>query len=277
MPKTAGLLIVHGMGDTPAGFHEALTVPLRKRMRAHWDQIAWRPVYYQSVLKTNQHAIFARMRPEIRWEGLRELMLFGFADAGSLEHKKELPNSPYYQTQQLILEQLDEIYDEVGRSAAPVAIVAQSLGGQVMSNYIWDAQQERAYAGIWNGDRNDGVLPNTPHDRFRRLQSLRRLLTTGCNIPIFVSGHTVIEPIDRNQLDASFRWINQFDPDDALGWPLRQLSPPYAALVEDFQVNALGDSPFQWLKSFTPYSHTQYWGTPRVLDRIEAALRDLLS
>jgi hypothetical protein len=276
MPKTAGLLIVHGMGNTPPDFHRELTVPLRKRLQASWDRIACRPVYYQSVLKTNQDAIFARMRSQIRWQGLRELMLFGFSDAGSLEHKKELPNSPYYQAQQLILEQLDSIYQECGETAVPVAIVAQSLGGQVMSNYIWDAQQPRAYAGIWSADFHDGVLRGTPRDRFRRLQSLRLLLTTGCNIPVFVAGHSVIEPIDRSLLDPAFRWINQFDPDDVLGWPLRPLSATYAALVEDYPVNASGSSPFQWAKSWTPYSHSQYWRTKRVLDRIEAALRALL-
>jgi hypothetical protein len=276
MSKSAGLLIVHGMGNTSPDFHAELTAPLRERLRDDWERIACRPVYYQSILKTNQDAIFARMRPQLRWQGLRELMLFGFSDAGSLEHKKELPNSPYYQAQRLILAQLDSIYEEVGQRAVPVAIVAQSLGGQVISNYIWDAQQPRAYAGVWNGALDDGVLPGTPHDRFRRLQSLRRLLTTGCNIPIFIAGHSVIEPIGRNLLDPAFRWINQFDPDDALGWPLAPLSPQYAALVEDFQVNASGSSLSQRLKSLTPYSHQQYWSTKRVVDRIEGALRDLL-
>jgi hypothetical protein len=88
---------------------------------------------------------------------LRELMLFGFSDAASLEHKKELALSPYWQTQPLIRERLDELFDETG-GAAPLAIVAQSLGGQVISNYIWDAQQPRAYAGIWSGDLDDGAI-----------------------------------------------------------------------------------------------------------------------
>ncbi len=113
------------------------------------------------VLQRNERAIFQRMRPLLRWDGLRELMLFGFSDAASLEHKKELALSPYWHTQRLILERLDELFDEMGeepgRGAPPVAIVAQSLGCQVMSNYIWDAQQPRAYAGIWSAPLDDGV------------------------------------------------------------------------------------------------------------------------
>ena len=176
----------------------------------------------------------------------------------------------------LILQQLDELFDEIGGVAAPVAIVAHSLGGQVVSNYIWDAQQPRAYAGIWITPLDDGIPADTPRDRFRRMRSLQLLLTTGCNIPVFVAGHAAIEPIDRSKLGAGFRWINQFDPDDVLGWPLAQLSPPYAALVEDHAVNASGNTLLGRVKSLTPYSHTQYWSTEKVLDRIAGGLQELL-
>jgi hypothetical protein len=280
MTHRVALLIVHGMGETVPDFHNELVVPLRARLQHAWDRVAWRPVYYQPILKRNERAIFEQMRPLVRWEGLRELMLFGFSDAASLEHKKELAMSPYWQTQRLILQRLDEIFDEVcddsGGGTAPLAIVAQSLGGQVMSNYIWDAQQSRAYAGIWSDPLDDGVPTDTPRDRFRRMHTLQRLMTTGCNIPVFVAGHSTIEPIDRRKLGAQFRWINQFDPDDVLGWPLGQLSAAYAALVEDHAVNASGDTLLGRIKSLTPYSHTQYWSTEGVLDRIADALKELL-
>ena len=275
MAAKLALLIVHGMGDTAPDFHEELVVPLSLRLQGAWDRVAWRPVYYAPVLQRNERAIFDRMRPLLRWEGLRELMLFGFSDAASLEHKKELAMSPYWQTQRLIVQQLDELFDELA-GAAPLAIVAQSLGCQVMSNYIWDAQQSRAYAGIWSAPLEDGVPADSPRDRFRRMRSLQLLMTTGCNIPVFVAGHSAIEPIDRSKLGADFRWINQFDPDDVLGWPLAQLSAPYAALVEDHAVNASGNTLLGRVKSLTPYSHTQYWSTEKVLDRIAGALQELL-
>ncbi len=284
MAKSIALLIVHGMGDTAPDFHDELVERLRAQLPDAWHRIAWRPVYYQPILQRNERAIFEQMRPQVRWEGLRELMLFGFSDAASLEHKKELALSPYWQTQRLILERLDEIFDELVDEASGelpgLAIVAQSLGGQVISNYIWDAQQPRAYAGIWNGHSGDNTiadaaLAGTPRDRFRRMRSLQRLLTTGCNIPVFVAGHSTIEPIDRALLGSGFRWINQFDPDDVLGWPLAQLSPAYAALVEDDAVNASGDTLLGRIKSLSPYSHTQYWSTPSVIARIAGALREM--
>jgi hypothetical protein len=281
MARNIALLIVHGMGETAPDFHDELIVPLRARLQHAWDRVAWRPVYYQPILQRSERAIFEQMRPLIRWETLRELMLFGFSDAASLEHKKELPLSPYWQTQRLILQRLDELFDEIGNdaagAAAPLAIVAHSLGGQVMSNYIWDAQQPRAYAGIWSAPLGDAVPADTPRDRFRRMRSLQLLMTTGCNIPVFVAGHSAIEPIDRSKLGAAFRWINQFDPDDVLGWPLAQLSAAYAALVEDHPVNASGDTLLGRIRSLSPYSHMQYWSTSSVLDRIAEALREIMS
>ncbi len=280
MAKSIALLIVHGMGDTAPDFHDELVARLRAQLHDAWDRIAWRPVYYQPILQRNERAIFEQMRPQVRWEGLRELMLFGFSDAVSLEHKKELALSPYWQAQRLIVERLDELFDElvdeVGGGLPRLAIVAQSLGCQVISNYIWDAQQPRAYAGIWNSDLDDDTIAGTPRDRFRRMRSLQRLLTTGCNIPVFVAGHAAIEPIDRRLLGGGFRWINQFDPDDVLGWPLAQLSAAYAALVEDHAVNASGDTLLGRIKSLSPYSHTQYWSTPNVLHRIAGALREMM-
>lgn len=276
MARNIALLIVHGMGETAPDFYDELVVPLRARLQHAWDRVAWRPVYYQPILQRSERAIFEQMRPLIRWEKLRELMLFGFSDAASLEHKKELALSPYWRTQRLILQLLEELFDEMGGVAAPVAIVAHSLGGQVMSNYIWDAQQPRAYAGTWSAPLDDGVPADTPRDRFRRLRSLQRFITTGCNIPVFVAGHAVIEPIDRSKLGAQFRWINQFDPDDVLGWPLAQLSASYAALVEDHAVNARGNTLLGRLRSLSPYSHMQYWSTRSVLDRIADSLRELI-
>ena len=62
-----------------------------------------------------------------------------------------------------------------------------------------------------------------------------------------------------------------------LGWPLAQLSAAYAALVEDHAVNASGNSLLGRIRSLSPYSHTQYWSTSSVLDRMAGALREMLA
>jgi hypothetical protein len=61
-----------------------------------------------------------------------------------------------------------------------------------------------------------------------------------------------------------------------LGWPLAQLSPAYAALVQDHAVNASGGTLLGKVRAITPYSHMQYWSTEKVLDRIADGLKEVL-
>jgi hypothetical protein len=97
-------------------------------------------------------------------------------------------------------------------------------------------------------------------------KTLVRLLTTGCNIPIFVAAHKElhIRAIDRP--NDQFEWLNLYDRDDVLGWPLRPLSGGYERLVEDRQVNA--GQGIDWLTSWTPLSHKHYWKDRDVVEPV---------
>jgi hypothetical protein len=123
--------------------------------------------------------------------------------------------------------------------------------------------------GIWHGSL-DGVARGSAHDRFRRLRTLQRLYTTGCNIPLFVAGH---QPIEAIKGQPSLKWINFFDEDDVLGWPLQPLSPSYAQRVEDVPVNAGSGLVGTLTLSWNPLSHLGYWSEPQVLRHIAASIR----
>jgi len=274
MPKTIALVTIHGMGDTARDYYTEIYDAIKKPIgKDTWEKVVFKPLYYQDILQGNQEAIFNRMRDQIDWMKLRKFLLFGFSDAGSLEYKKDAVGSPYFLTQQMILQSMDEIFEEAGQQEIPVIVIAHSLGGQVISSYIWDAQQASPKAGIWSVPRADGVADGSPKDKFRRMQSLQRLYTTGCNIPIFVSGHKKIEAI--NPPVSSFKWYNFFDEDDVLGWPLRPLSPSYENLVEDFSVNAGGGVIGSIFKSWNPLSHLQYWTDSEVIDHLSATINQL--
>ena len=132
------LLTIHGMGDTEKNFANEFEAALRKRLGAQNSQkVVFESIYYQDELQASQETVFMRMRPHIDWMALRKFLLYGFSDAASLEFKKYEPQSPYFRTQQIILRLLDQIYDKHG--AIPVVILAQSLGCQVISSYLWDA------------------------------------------------------------------------------------------------------------------------------------------
>jgi hypothetical protein len=276
LTKTLALITIHGMGDTPRNYYGEFYDELKKSLgKPTWNKLVFKPLYFQDILQGNQELIFNRMRDQIDWMKLRKFLLFGFSDAASLEYKKHTVGSPYYETQKMILKSLDEVFDELNLQELPIVLVAHSLGCQVMSSYIWDAQQQpHASAGIWSAPLNDGVTDGSPKDNFRRYRSLQRFYTTGCNIPIFVAGHKKIEAIIPPTTD--FKWYNFFDEDDVLGWPLKPLSQSYENLVEDFSINAGGGVIGTIFKSWNPFSHGQYWTDSEVIKHISSSIKQLI-
>lgn len=267
MSKSLALLTIHGMGDTPRDYYAELHDRVKKAVgKTVWNKVIFMPLYFQDVLQGSQSGVFNRMREYIDWMSLRKFMLYGFSDAASLEYTKEVKHSPYHRTQEKILQAMDDVFDVSGENAIPVIIVAQSLGCQVMSSYIWDAQRPNPSAGVWKYPKNDGATPGSPRDLFRRMKTVQRFFTTGCNIPIFVAGHSNIVAIDPP--NTRFKWYNFYDEDDVLGWPLKPLSDSYNQIVEDIEVNAGSRGILSLVKSLTPLSHEQYWKDSYIIDRI---------
>ena len=281
MSQTA-LMTVHGMGETPRDYAEKLFQAVAARLGALSGQVDFRSVYYQDILKPNQETVWARVNDttQLRYADLRRFLLFGFGDAAGLENRKEIDGSVYELAQEAIARALLGVARQ--DPSTSVVFLAQSLGCQVLSSYVYDAQKAmaggRVQAGIWKDIdawalRALGERLTEPEKRFLAGATCSAFLTTGCNIPIFCAAHKQmdIKPIARPL--PRFEWINLYDPDDALGWPLQPLSPGYAALVDDRPINA-GQGAVTWiLKSWNPLSHTAYWSDAQVLEVLAQRLR----
>ena len=178
------------------------------------------------------------------------------------------------QVQQVILDTLEASLAALGDPSKPVVLIAHSLGCQVVSNYLWDAQQRSAEAGVFRADRPDPIGKTSARDKFCRLKTLRALFTSGCNIPVFIAGlpKERIKPVITGARGWQFRWENYYDPDDALGWPLHPLSPAYKTAVAVDKAISAGNL----LNSWSPLSHNAYWSDDDFLDPVEKSLRALL-
>lgn len=267
MKPTIALITVHGMGETQTTYAYGLRAELERRLsKSVWSNLHIETVYYQDILQTNQEAYFDAAKDKIDWKKLRRFMLYGFCDASSLETQKAGKTSPYFQTQDRIKTALFNAYQQIGKSGK-VIVLAQSLGGQVFSNYLWDAGKKAITGkdpahGVWAKSNLDPTLPKAEDD-FLRGKNVHRLVTTGCNIPLFVAGRSAAEIDAIAKPRPGFKWDNYYDEDDVLGWPLEPLSPSYKKLVADHKIDSGG-----LFASWNPLSHTKYWGDSTFLNAL---------
>lgn len=292
MAKKAAWLTLHGMGEVDDNYFVELKAGIAARLGTAMAELAFQAVSYQQALQENQEEVWQRMQEHsLRFRELRQFFLYGIADAAGLENRKETDGSVYEDAQVEIARCLLQTRREM-QADGPVVVVAQSLGGQVFSSYLYDAQraEEAArnpgipgpQAGIWKNidafhERISGTgqALTAAEKWFIAGNTVAGIVTTGCNIPIFVAAHKQmhIKPIKRPT--AGFRWLNLYDRHDPLGWPLQPLRGGYETLVEDREVN-VGRGILGWAASFTPLSHTAYWQDDDVIRPLAQMIEQVL-
>ncbi|WP_347159085.1 hypothetical protein [Pontibacter chitinilyticus] len=266
MSKKFGVLTLHGMGNQKPDYAATLQKNLYQKLDDETiADLSFHSVWYHGDLQAHQDQVWARMLQSgnpLDQQWLRKFVLNFLSDAATSEFRPDATDSSYRRIQATILQQLNALRVELGGQDLPVVIIAHSLGCQIISNYIWDAQHGK---GIW------ATQQPTP---FQRLDTARLMITSGCNIPLFVSGLERIEAIHKP--NALFKWFNYYDRDDVLGWPLKPLSKGFATaydviVEEDREINT----------GWTPFSHSDYWKDDSfiapVANKLEALHQSLTS
>lgn len=219
MAKLA-VLAIHGVGETRRGYSERLEKRLREAVgKRVSDELCFVEIDYQQHLQGNQDGLWERVKPGLRWIFIRRFLLFYFGDAAAVLYNSRELGSIYLKVQRTIHDAAAQALRQLADPERPVVIIAQSLGCQIISSYLWDAQHGK---GIWAPQHAASLNAKPPErEAFLKLSTTRYFLTTGCNIPLVVSGLTSVVPIDKP--NSLFRWFNYYDQDDPLGWPLKDL------------------------------------------------------
>lgn len=264
--KDVALITLHGMGKVKPSYYSDLEDALKDRLGERWTQVSFQNVQYAPILQGPEQELWDAMVHDNELDGikLRQFFLFGFGDAGSLEYSAHTADKvQYLAVQQEIRNALDHaLIDFGGDTTKPVVIIAQSLGCQVISNYLWDAQNGKGIFGTT-------IAGQPPLTKFHALSSLTNLITTGCNIPLFIGG--LSERLCFSRPNDWFVWDNYYDPDDVLGWPLKQLGPSFE-IVQDHSINAGGV-----LSSWNLASHGEYWSDDDVTSALAKILESRIS
>ena len=148
-----GVLVVHGMGRQEPGFAEGLRAAVSARLGAGVDAV-------ESGRKRCGRQSSSRARPRCgtRWRRrsipaavrsssigcwVREFVLHNFGDATAYQRDHHIESAGQL-IHQRISNAIEMLAERLGDPSAPIVVMAHSLGGHIMSNYIWDRQHPAA-------------------------------------------------------------------------------------------------------------------------------------
>ncbi len=254
MAKVA-VVVTHGMGsqgpDFDQDFKDKLFARL-ERLGADTADVAWQSIYWAPVMETAQNNYLQSAGSAVGgFFGLREFVVRALGDAAGYSATSGSPDSSYTKIHDLVRSGIANLYhNKLAGNPVPMIIMAHSLGGHIMSNYIYDTQPPL---------RATGAAPDA--SGFEKMDWLAGIVTFGCNIPLFTFAYDPITPIQvpsptlPPEVEAKAKWLNFFDKQDVLGYPLKPINAAYNTIVdEDTRIDA-----GWWPLSTTPLSHTKYW------------------
>lgn len=261
MSRKVGVLVIHGMGSQQPMFSAGLQREVSRRLGALHDRLAWQEIHWTDVLKDREDdlwACMARAREpdgsavDLDWRRIRRFVVHNFGDATAY-HRDWVAQSAYAAIHTVVHDNVVALKTSLADPGAAIVVMAHSLGGHIMSNYIWDGQHS--------------TLPP-----FEPIQALAGMITFGCNIPLFSLAFPVATPINlpgtgvrKPAVRAAAKWLNFLDADDVLGWPVKPLYEKGLAsltapqrrtvgLIEDHEIN-VGSLVTSW----NPAAHQRYW------------------
>ena len=266
--------VIHGMGsqgDRPqaanaVSFSRDLYTALRKRMgAARFDTlVGWREIFWSDILQERQQSYMDRaLKGQANWMGARDFVMHRLADAAAYRWEKGDHAYVYPQVHARVSNAIAHL-EVVTGGRAPLIVLAHSLGGQIISNHIWDLQRKYTTAP-------------TP---FQRFETMAGMITFGCNIPVFTFSckpddvKAIERPGTAIPVGKRFNpwWVNLNSRNDILGMPLAEAGDGYAALAAREELRDRWISAGNVLTAWNPLSHNAYWADSDVHGSVVAMI-----
>lgn len=279
MAARLAVLLVHGMGNPTPSFALPLVERVARVLGPRAREIAFEACYWGDLLQRQQDVTWQRLqRAPMRHRAARRWIVSALGDPVSYlsGYLRDVPGAgparapAYVAVHARLRESLRTL---AARTApdAPLVALAHSLGGVVVSNHVWDEQRrhgalrpraelappEAPTAAAHEAVDAAGGVAETPMER---METLAGLVTYGCNIPLFLPPSAPIECIafPPPALPAPWRdgarWLNVYDPDDLLGYPIAEVwDELHGTVIVDRALEVGGV-----LTGWTPWAHTLY-------------------
>lgn len=272
MSRKVAVAVIHGIGSQPKNFGDRVCAGIQKRTHAICgEDIITRSVHWAPILQSVEEEFSSKVRlgGKMRLVQLRKYVIDLLGDAVAYQ---PIPGSraTYDTIHGVFANTLKSLAAEAGEDA-PLCVVAHSLGSVIASNFIYDLQTDARRPIISDLVRDQ--MRNTPLERG---ETLSLFYTLGSPLALFTLRYDKFgKPIEmpppqlhQHHPGLFSEWVNFYDADDVIGFPLRKLSDAYEqAVTEDRQVNVGRIYEF-----WNPLSHLRYWTDNVVLDPIAKSL-----
>ena len=269
MSQKIAVAIIHGVGKQDPNFAEGMAQELKERFAEKLEgkaedpasELVIRAVYWAPVLQDAEDELWKRMKRagELDFTTLRRFVVDFAADAIAYQPTPR-DRTIYDRIHGVFAEEIQKLLkvDKVGEKA-PLCVIAHSLGSVIASNYFYDLQSgpNRLISPSIRGKIGDTPLElGETLTLFYTLGSPLAIWSLRYTNPIFGVPIKVPSPrLSDHYPGLKGEWVNFYDEDDVLGYPLRTLNQDYKGVVRaDRQVNVGG-----LLSSWNPASHLGYW------------------
>ncbi len=285
MPYPLAIAFVHGIGRTEPGYSAWMQRAVARRFAGligaeaatalggpDSSHLVFEEVNWSASLQFREDSLWARLLPDgpMRYKRLRRFMVDFAADAIAYQPAPS-DRTAYDAIHREVAGCLVRLSERAGPKA-PLCVIAHSLGTVIASNYLYDLMKGEtsfmcpSVRSIMNG------TPLEDGETFSLFYTLGSPIALwSLRFPRF--GEPVRFPtaaLKRHHPNIEPAWINVYDPDDAIGYPLRVLNSAYGAAVTEDRPVDVGSILTRW----NPLSHVGYWNNGGVADAIAESLAE---
>jgi hypothetical protein len=269
--------IVHGVGKQRPDFADELKAKLIEQFVERLPgkvpnphtQLVIEPIHWAPAIQEEEELLWKRLNRagNLDFIKLRQFMVEFGADALAYQ---PLPRERaiYEAIHSVVARGLRNLAEQAGADA-PLCVIAHSLGTVISSNYLYDLQKGFDFLP----ESVQEYHSQTPLEMGETLAffytlgspiALWSLRYSDFGVPIAVPS----SDLAKYHPNLNGEWINFYDADDVIGFPLRPLNAAYRKMVtKDVQVNV-----GSFLVSWSPLSHMQYWTDNDVIEPIATSL-----
>lgn len=261
MTQKIAVAFLHGAGTPDEDFAKEMIRKIKKGFSSKLgidnaeDELVFEAVFWSAVFEEEEKLLLQRLQKntDLDYTRLRRFVVEFLADAVAYQPTKQ-GNQNYDQVNSFLAESIRKLKVKAGQNA-PLCIVSHSLGSVVASNYFYDLQFERGNIG----PKTNNITSNTP---IEQAETLALFYTIGSPLALWsmrfpdfgVPIHVPSPSINKIHPHIQGEWVNFYDKDDVLAFPLKGLNKHYQTTVTaDIVVRAGG-----WLTGWTPLSHSKY-------------------